>query len=140
MVRRGRYADANVLIKLVSEAWRMCSYGDVPIDEPMLRRAVHRYLTDQQCRVWVSVVKGEVVGVLAVSISQLEISRSKATTDHCFYCKSGEGKQLINRYVKWAQKEGAAIIGMCVSSGRKRADRLITNSGFVLAGGNFYYE
>lgn len=140
MVRRAKFSDANALIKLVEKAWNLCPYGSVPVDAALLRRAVHRYLSNQRSRVWVSTHQGEVVGVLAASITQLEISKSRAATDHCFYCESGDGRALINRYVKWAKKEGASIIGLCVSSGDKRADRLIAKSGFKLAGGNFYYE
>ncbi|WP_299085212.1 hypothetical protein [uncultured Paraglaciecola sp.] len=140
MVRKATYSDAHAIKKLVRKAWALTPYGHLPISDVKLSRTVHEYLTHQRSRIWVSVVDGEVKGVLAGSVGQLEVSECLGATDSIFYCRTGEGPELIGRYVKWAKKQGADVIGMCVSSGNKYADKLISSSGFSRAGGNFYWS
>ena len=137
-VRRAKYSDAHQLKNLVREAWQQTGYGHLAISESMLTRAVHEYLTHQNSQVWVSEKDDELTGLLAASIGRLEISEALAASDTVFYCRSGEGRKLIRRYTRWAQKKGAAVIGMCVSSGNNRADQLIEASGFTRTGGNYY--
>ena len=137
-VRRAKYSDAHQLKGLVREAWKSTSYGHLDISESMLTRSVHEYLTHQNSQVWVTETEGELTGLLAASIGRLEISEALASSDSVFYCKSGEGRKLIRRYVRWAEKKGAAVIGMGVSSGSDRAGELIESAGFNRVGGNYY--
>ena len=96
-------------------------------------------MSNPQCVCFVSDVDG-VKGLLAGSVTPLDIADGKAATDHAFYCTSGEGKQLIEAYIEWAKSKEAVMINMTVSSGLKQADRLIESCGFKRAGGCFYHE
>ncbi|WP_299075892.1 GNAT family N-acetyltransferase [uncultured Paraglaciecola sp.] len=140
MVRKAKYSDAHAIKGLVRKAWALTPYGHLPISDVKLSRTVHEYLTHQRSRIWVSEIDGEVKGMLAGSVGQLEVSECLGATDSIFYCRTGEGPELIQRYVKWAKNQGAEVVGMCVSSGNKYADKLISSSGFKRAGGNFYWS
>lgn len=126
--------------ELVAKAWKQTGYAHLPINEDKLRRLVHRYMSGENNRVFLSEIDGEVKGMLAVMISPMDICDGFASTDHCFYCESGEGKWLIRAYIKWAKKRECKMINMTVSSGREKADKLITACGFTQAGGVYYYE
>lgn len=139
-VRRAKYSDAHALKALVREAWALSdSYGHLPISEAMLTRATHEYLTHQRSAVWVAESDdGTLTGLLVASVGRLEISEKLAASDTVFYCKSGNGRAMVNRYIRWAKKQGAAVVGLSVSSGHSRADDLIGALGFQRVGGNYY--
>ncbi len=135
MIRTAKISDLSAIGDLARDAWNESQA--LPVNEDKLRRFVHRYMSGANNRIFVSDVDG-VKGMLAVSISPLDVADGFVSTDHCFYCKTGEGKQLIDAYVKWAKERNCVMINMCVSSGNEKADKLIESQGFTRAGGNFY--
>ena len=138
MIRKATLSDSAALRALLTEVMNL-AHPSIPVNELKLVKTVQRYLSNPQCVCFVSDVDG-VKGLLAASVSPLEIADGKAATDHVFYCKSGEGKKLINAYIEWAKDKQAVMINMTVSSGVKRADKLIEASGFKRSGGCYYYE
>lgn len=138
MIRRAKLSDSTALRRLVKRAWKK-AHPSLEVNEDKLLKITHKYMSNPQCVVFVSDVDG-VKGLLVASISPLEISDGKATTDHVFYCTSGEGDQLIETYIKWAQEKEAVMINMNVSSGVSQADSLIESCGFRRAGGVYFYE
>jgi len=135
MIRTAKIADLAAVGDLVRAAWNESQ--TLPVNEDKLRCVVHKYMSGANNRVFVSDVDG-VKGMLAASIAYLDIADGLVATDQCFYCKTGEGKQLIDRSVEWAKKRNCSMINMCVSSGNERSDKLIESQGFTRAGGNFY--
>lgn len=138
MIRKARLSDSAQIRSLVKKAWRQ-AHGSIEIDEPKLLKTTHRFMSSPQCAVFVSDVDG-IKGLLACSVSPLDIAKGYCATDHVFYCRSGEGKKLITAYIEWAKGKGAVMINMNVSSGSKGAEKLIEKSGFRRAGGVYYHE
>lgn len=139
MIRHAKLSDSTELRSLIRDAWTV-SHPSIPIDETKLLQVTHKFMSNPQCVCFVSDMDGSVRGLLAASVSPLDIAQGKSSTDHAFYCLSGEGRQLIKAYVEWAKSKGAVMINMAVSSGQKRADKLIKQCGFRQAGGCYYYE
>ena len=139
MIRKARMGDLVPLKEIIGEAWRTY-FERFPVNDLKLTRAVHQFMSDKRRAMFVSEVNGEIVGVIAGEVSPMMVSDEKAAEEYIFFCKSGEGRELLKAYVEWAKDQGATLINVCVSSGDKRSGRLIESAGFRCAGGNYYHE
>lgn len=136
MIRRATLSDSAVIRRLLEKAWKQ-AHPSIPINPQKLLKITQQFMSNPQCVCFVSDVDG-VKGLLAASVSSLEIGEGKASTDHAFYCRSGEGRQLIEAYIQWAKEKKAVMINMTVSSGLKQADDLIESCGFTRTGGCYF--
>jgi len=139
VIRRATLADSASLRRIVARAWEEV-YPSLPVDEMRLIKTTQRWLGHQQCECFVSVIDDKIRGVLACSVSPLDIHAGLVASDHCFWCDSGEGMALIRAYSGWARSKGAVLIGMDVQSGSARAARLIERAGFRKTGGMYMLE
>lgn len=146
MIRRANVTDTRYVMPLIAEAWRASrAYGHIELSDKMLRRTTHDHLANDHSATWLSVRDGEPQGLLAVSISPMDIAVGLAASDDCFYIRPSRGLstdavRMIEKYKAWAVSRNCKVINLTVSSGDARADRLISSCGFTRAGGNYYAE
>jgi len=139
MIRDAAASDINDIYVFCIKALKQAVYGGVPYDERKIRKLICRYVSSKQMFCKLSVIDGEICGILSASAQEIFFSRKKEASDLIFYAeKGGEGAKLLLEFKKWADKKDVALSGISVMFGGESIDRtgkLIESCGFERVGG-----
>ncbi len=139
MIRDACFDDINEIYRFCIKALKHAVYGSVPFDEAKIRKHICRHVSSKHLFCKVSVIDGNIVGILAATIDEMFFSRMKQATDLIFYVERGaEGNKLLTAFTRWAESRHVSIAGISVMFGGptiERTGKLIESAGYKKAGG-----
>lgn len=139
MIRPYTIKDIDKIVALGKKAHEGSDvWGDVVLDERVLRGTLARCMNDKSCFAVVHETNGEIDGVMLGMTQQLFYSTEKMATDLWTHAtRAGAGASLIRAFRKWA-KDRASVIVMGVSYKYGSEDgRVYERLGLKRAGGMY---
>lgn len=137
-IRRANAGDAELLASEF-QRWRrhFKHYDDVPFSRNHTLTMLTAYLQSPASGCFVSIVKGELAGVILGMIYQPLYSPAREASEvhfwvHPEYRCSGLGVDLLKSYKEWAIAEGACRVN--VSCNDARVERMYNRLGYATVG------
>lgn len=147
MIRPAIKEDINDLVVLGREMHEESRFAGLTFSEEKVRHLLAHLIDDPNGCLLVSEKDGVIIGGFAGFISEHYFSTDKVANDFALFIgKADRGGMsaalLLRSFVKWAKKQGAALIQVGITTGVhvEESTRLYNALGFKTVGPLFAYE
>lgn len=146
IIRTGKFADINGIIRVCHLAHKNSISSHIPIDDKELRKSLQIIVNSREHCCFVTEVDGSIEGVMLGVSNPLWYSRKRQASDLFLYTTEkgkGTGQFLMRRFISWAKKQpGVREIMLGTNSGIdfERTRKLYERMGAKKIGDAFYIE
>ena len=116
-VRKAKLTDIGAIYAIVVAAWAESPFGHIPLNELKTRHMIRDHIKHENSCCYVSLDDGGIDGVVGGSLATMLSTDAIASHNTLLYGK--QGKKLLQKYTRWAEKKGAVAIGFDQSFGKR---------------------